>query len=377
MAKSAKRDYYEVLGVDKTASKDDIKRAFRKGAMKWHPDRNKAPEANEKFKEINEAYMVLSDPDKRAKYDQFGFNGLDMGGSGFSGGGFSSFSDIMDMFFGGGGFGGGGFGQRSGRRRPRQVHGEDIEKTITLKFKEAVFGIKKEIEYSRFEPCPTCDGKGGTGIKTCSTCGGSGQETRTTRTLLGLMQQRVTCSECRGAGEIVRNPCQKCKGRKVAKKKHKTTVNIPAGIDSNMHLKVPGHGQIPTKAAIPGDLYVGVRVIPDKRFVREGYDILTQVNISFLNAIRGCEITVETIDGATKIKIKPGTEPESQLRLRGKGIPTLESRGNRRGDHYVTIRVKIPRFSDLTKNQKELLNSYEKTLNGKNSNAQKHHHFAD
>jgi molecular chaperone DnaJ len=144
-----------------------------------------------------------------------------------------------------------------------------------------------------------------------------------------------------------------------------------------MHLKVPGHGQIPTKAAIPGDLYVGVRVIPDKRFVREGYDILTQVNISFLNAIRGCEITVETIDGATKIKIKPGTEPESQLRLRGKGIPTLESRGNRRGDHYITIRVKIPRFSDLTKNQKELLNSYEKTLKGKNSNKQKHNHFAE
>ena len=377
MSKPTKRDYYKVLGVSKTASSDEIKRAFRKGAMKWHPDRNKAPEANDKFKEINESYMVLSDPDKRAKYDRFGFDGLDMGGGGFSGGGFSSFSDIMDMFFGSGFGGGGGFGgQRSGRRR-RQVHGEDIEKKITLQFSEAVFGVKKEIEYQRIEPCPTCEGRGGTNIKTCSHCGGSGQTTHTTRTLLGLMQQRVQCSECRGSGEVVKHPCKSCRGRKVIKKKHKTTVNIPAGIDSNMHLKVPGHGEIPTKSAIPGDLYVGVRVIPDKRFEREGYNILSHVTISFLNAIRGCELTVDTIDGPTKIKIKPGTEPESQLRLRGKGIPTLESRGSKREDHYITIRVNIPRFSDLTKEQKGLMNKYEKILAVNHSSAQKHDHFMD
>ncbi|UYP45095.1 Chaperone protein DnaJ [Candidatus Lokiarchaeum ossiferum] len=357
-----KRDYYEVLGIDKSASDADIKRAFRKLAMKWHPDKNKAPEAQEKFKEINEAYMVLSDGDKRAKYDRFGFNGLDFGEGGFSGGGFSSFSDIMDMFFGGmGGMGGFG-GRQSGGRRRRQVHGEDIETTVSIDFMEAVFGVKKEIEYSRYEPCGTCDGKGGKNVQKCTTCNGSGQETRTTRSLLGLMQQVVTCSRCNGSGEIVKTPCKVCKGRKVVSKKNKTSIDIPAGVDNDMHLKVQGHGQIPTKDAIPGDLYIRIRVKKDGRFNREGSDLFSDVNISFIEAIKGCETTIETVDGPKKIKIPAGTQPETTMRLRNKGIPDLNTRGKTRGNHFINIKITIPKYSDLSKDQKHLIDNYEKSI---------------
>ena len=353
-----KQDYYKTLGVDKSATEADIKKAFRKLAMKWHPDRNNAPEAQDKFKVINEAYMVLSDAEKRSKYDRFGFNGLDFGEGGFSGGGFSSFSDIMDMFFGGmGGFGGGSSG---GRRRRRQVHGEDIETTITIDFMEAVFGVKKEVEYSRYEPCSTCDGKGGKNVQSCPKCRGSGQETRTTRSLLGLMQQVVTCSTCKGAGEIVKTPCKVCKGRKVVSKKNKTSIDIPAGVDSNMHLKVQGHGQIPSKDAIPGDLYIRIRVKKDSRFQRDGSDFHTDVQISFIDAIKGIEITIETVDGPKKIKIPAGTQPDTTMRLRNKGIPNLNTRGNTRGHHFMNIKVNIPKYSSLSKAQKQHIDQYGK-----------------
>jgi len=356
MATKNKRDYYDVLDTNKSASQSEIKKAFYKLAKTHHPDRGGDAD---KFKEINEAYMVLSDPDKRSKYDRFGFSGMDFG-EGFSGGGFSSFTDIFDMFFGGDIFGSRG---GSGRRRRRVVHGEDIEVRVNLSFKDAVFGLKKEINYSRSEPCPQCDGLGAlsrSDIQSCPTCGGSGQETRTVRSILGLMRQAVKCSQCGGAGEIIRKACTVCKGKKVVIKKNKTSVNIPAGVDSNMHLKVPGHGHIPTKDAIPGDLYLKIMVKKDRRFERDRYDIHTGVKISFSQAIKGCEINVDTIDGPTKIKIAPGTESESQLRLKNKGIPTLESRGNRRGDHYVTIKIVIPKYSSLKKAQKNLIDEYMK-----------------
>ncbi|MHA1719374.1 MAG: molecular chaperone DnaJ [Promethearchaeota archaeon] len=356
MATKNKRDYYEVLGIDKSASQSEIKKAFYRLAKKHHPDRGGDAE---KFKEINEAYMVLSNPDKRSKYDRFGFSGMDFG-EGFSGGGFSSFSDIFDMFFGGDIFGGMG-GRSNGRRRRRVVHGEDIEVRVNLTFKEAVFGTKKEIEYTRSEPCPRCDGLGAlsrSDIQTCPTCGGSGQETRTVRSILGLMRQSTTCSQCNGTGEIIRKSCPVCKGRKVVMKKNKTSVNIPAGVDSNMHLKVQGHGHIPSKDAIPGDLFLRIVVKRDRRFERDGYDIHSTVRCNFAKVIKGCEMTVDTIDGPTKVKIAPGTEPESQLRLKNKGIPTLESRGQRRGDHYITIKVDIPRYSSLNKAQKHLIDEY-------------------
>jgi len=370
MATKNKRDYYEVLGVSKSASQEDIKSAFRKLAMKWHPDRNKAPEAQDKFKEINEAYMVLSDPDKRNKYDRFGFDGMDFGDMGFSGGGFSSFADIFDMFFGGMddmGFGGGGRSNGGGRRR-RMSRGEDIEVTVQLTFPEVVSGVKKDIEYTRYEPCSVCEGTGAdskSGVQTCPTCRGTGQETRTTRSFLGLMQQVTTCSKCRGTGEIVTNPCKECKGRKVVPETHRTTVNIPPGVDEGMHLKVQGHGQIPSKDAVPGDLYVSIEVKPDKRFKREGYDVYSTLECDFAQLIKGCETTVDTVDGPVKVTIDPGTQSENQIRLRGKGIPTLESQGKSRGNHYITIRAKIPAYRELTGQQRQLIDQYIATLGHK------------
>ena len=355
-----KRDYYEVLGVQRGASPDEVKQAFRKLAMKWHPDRNKAPEAQDKFKEINEAYMVLSDADKREKYDRFGFNGLDMDGSGFSGGGFSSFSDIMDMFFGGGDIFGGRNGS-SGRSRRRQVRGEDVEITVNLTFQEMVTGVKKNLKYTRYEPCGHCEGKGGTEIKSCPKCNGSGQETRVTRSILGMMQQVVTCSSCQGEGEVVGKPCSVCNGRKAVPAKQDHSVSIPAGVEDGMHLKMQGQGHFPAVDAIPGDLYVLIRVKPDNRFIRKGTDIYSTVHCSFIQAIKGCEITVDTVNGKTKIKIASGITPGTELRLRGKGIPVL-NRSPRCGDHYVRVEIVIPEYRSLTKQQKQLINEYETTI---------------
>ncbi len=355
-----KRDYYEVLGVQRGATPDEVKKAFRKLAMKWHPDRNKAPEAQDKFKEINEAYMVLSDADKREKYDRFGFNGLDTNGMDFSSG-FSSFSDIMDMFFGGGDiFGGRGKGRSSGRRR-RRVRGEDVEITVKLTFHEMVTGVKKNLKYTRYEPCSQCEGKGGTNVQTCPQCNGSGQETRVTRSILGMMQQVVSCSKCQGEGEVVGKPCPVCKGRKAVPTKQDHSVTIPAGVEDGMHLKMQGQGHFPAVDAIPGDLYVLIRVKSDKRFVRKGNDVYSTVHCSFIQAIKGCEISVDTVSGKTKIKIASGITPGTELRLRGKGIPVL-NRNPRRGDHYVRVEIAIPEYRSLTKKQKKLINDYELTI---------------
>jgi molecular chaperone DnaJ len=278
----------------------------------------------------------------------------------------------MDMFFSGSGFGG-GFGGQSSRRR-RRVRGENIEYPVKITFLEAVFGVKKEIKYKRMEPCVKCDGKGGKGVRTCTTCRGTGQETRTTRSILGLMQQIVTCSQCGGSGDVISQPCPVCKGRKVTAQSHTTKVSIPAGVESNMALNVQGRGHVPEANAIPGDLHVILRVKPDSRFERDGYDIHTSVDISFINAIKGCSVSIETVDGSIKIKIEPGTQANTQLRLRGKGIPTLESQGNRRGNHYVRVNVKIPDYSKIKKDQKTLINEYEALLLEKDKTTKYHSH---
>jgi molecular chaperone DnaJ len=362
MAKKNKRDYYDVLGVNKDASANDIKLAFRKLAMKYHPDRNKAPDAQDRFKEGNEAYMVLSDQEKRQKYDRFGFDGPDMG-QGFSGSGFSGFSDIFDMFFDGFGGGGGG-GRRSSRRSRRQVRGDDVEVPIVLKFGDVVSGVKKEIKYNRLEPCSQCDGLGAQSkadVKTCSRCKGSGQVAQTQRTILGMMQSVGECPSCRGVGEEIKKPCTKCKGKKVMVVKAKTSVKIPAGVDSGMIMNVQGHGHIPTKDAIPGDLHLVIRVKKDPRFEREGYDIHSVVKCSFAQAITGCSLSVETVDGPTKIKIAPGTQPETHMRLRNKGIPILNNRSKQRGNQIITVRIDIPKYSKLSKKQQQLITSYLET----------------
>jgi molecular chaperone DnaJ len=359
-----KRDYYEVLGVSKSATQDEIKKAFRNLAMKHHPDRGGDAE---KFKEINEAYQVLSDEEKRQKYDRFGFNAPEFGGAdAFSGQGFSSFSDIFDMFFGGGGFGDAfGGGRSSGSRGRRRMQGEDVEAKISISFLEAVFGTEKQVTYKRFEPCSACDGTGAddpSSVKTCPACRGTGQESRTTRTIFGMATQVGECSQCHGTGETITKKCKTCGGRKMVGQERHFTIKIPAGIDSGVYLKAEGQGHVPTKDAVPGDLLVGVQVENDRRFVREGYDILSDVKINFAMAMKGGEVTVDTVDGPTTVKIEPGTAPETRLRLKGKGIPTLESRGRQRGNHIVTVKIQIPRYSDLSSEQKRHIDAYIDTL---------------
>jgi molecular chaperone DnaJ len=363
MSTSKKRDYYEVLGVGKTASADEIKQAFRKLAMKHHPDRGGDAE---KFKEINEAYQVLSDQEKRTKYDRFGFNAPEFGGAdAFSGQGFSSFSDIFDMFFGGSGGGGfesffGGSSRGQGGRM-RRVQGEDIEITVTIPFLEAVFGTEKKVTYRRDEPCHACDGTGAedpNSVKQCPQCRGSGQEQKTTRTFLGMATQVVPCSRCEGTGQIIAKKCRECGGRKRLSQERTTSIKIPPGIDTGVYLKAEGQGHIPTKDAIPGDLLIGVKIQSDKRFQRDGYDIISEIDCSFAQAIKGCDTVVETVDGPVSVKIPPGTPPETLIRLKGKGIPTLESRGKARGNHILKVRINIPSYDKLTSKQKQLIDSY-------------------
>lgn len=361
MAPPKKRDYYEVLGVDKNASPEEIKKAFRKLAMLHHPDRGGDAE---KFKEINEAYSVLSDPQKRAQYDQFGFEGIGDMSQGFQGSGFSFFDDLFGDLFGGFGFGG---KKRSGggQQQRRRVRGDDIEAVLTIDFREAVFGVKKELRFERDTPCPQCEGTGGesnSGVETCPVCRGNGQVAKTQRTPLGIMQQIVECSNCNGEGTIIKKKCPMCRGRKIVKSEEKTMINIPGGVDSGMHLKVQGHGNIPAKDAMPGDLFVQIRVKPDNRFERDGNDILSTFTCHFVQAIIGCETTVETIDGPVKIKIPAGTQSGDRIRLKGKGFVTLESRGSDRGNHILTIKIDIPKYSDLTSEQKRLVDAFMKTL---------------
>ena len=353
----ANKDYYEVLGLTKGASDDEIKRAFRKLAVKYHPDRNQGnAEAEEKFKEINEAYQILSDPEKKAKYDQFGSAAFD-GTGGFSGGfgGFDGFDmggfgDIFESFFGGGG---------GSSRRNGPVRGNDIEYTITLTFEEAVFGVEKEISVTRSENCEHCNGSGaepGTNVKTCPTCSGSGQVRVQRQTPLGSFVSTSTCDHCHGSGKITETPCKECRGKGHIRKNRKIKVNIPAGVDTGNVMPLRGQGEHGLRGGSPGDLYVKINVTPSNVFTRKGNDVYIDTHISMAKAALGTEITVATVDGNVKYTVPAGTQSGTMFRLKGKGIQRVNSTG--KGDQYVKVIVDIPK--SLNKAQEEALYAFMK-----------------
>ncbi len=363
-----KRDYYEVLGLSKGASEDEIKKAFRKKAKENHPDLHPGDkEAEARFKEVNEAYEILSDSEKKALYDQYGFAGVDpnYGAGGGFGGGFDGvdLGDIFGSIFGGG-FGGGfgGFGGGTSRRNgPRK--GENVRVGVTITFREAAFGCEKEITVSRIEPCDTCKGSGcepGTTAETCSNCKGTGTVRTAQRTPFGMMQSTGECPNCHGTGKIIHQPCKTCRGNGAVRKQKKVAVTIPAGIDDDQTISLRGQGHAGANGGPAGDLLITVTVIPDPFFVREDNSVLCEMNISVAQAILGCELEVPTLDGKVKYNVPEGTQSGTVFRLRGKGIPYL--RGPGRGDQYVTVNVTIPK--GLSKEQKEALQKFDEAMGG-------------
>ncbi len=354
-----KRDYYEVLGVQKGATDEEIKKAYRKQAKKYHPDMNPGDKnAEMKFKEVNEAYEVLSDKEKRARYDQFGHAGVDpnFGGGGFDGG--FDMGDINDIFgsFFGGSFGGfGGFGGQQRANAPQK--GESLRVNLTLSFEEAAFGCEKEIELSRTEECDSCHGSGcqpGTTAETCGQCHGSGT-VRIQRGAGGFaFTTTAPCTKCGGTGKIIHSPCSACHGSGNQKKKKRITVTIPAGIDDGQAISMRGQGNAGKNGGPAGDLIVGVRVKPHPQFTRDGTTVLYEHPISFYQAVMGAELEIPTIDGKVKYSLPAGTQTGTTFRLRGKGIPELRGRG--RGDQYVTVKVQVP--TSLNAEQKEALNAF-------------------
>lgn len=356
----AKRDYYEVLGVDKSADDAAIKKAYRQLAKKWHPDVNPGnAEAEEKFKEVNEAYQVLSDSQKRAAYDQYGFDGPQaqgFGGGGY-GGGFGGFGgidmdDIFSSFFGGG---------RAAHNGP--VPGDDLRYDITITFDEAAKGCEKQINVVRDEECENCHGSGakpGTNPQTCPTCGGTGQVRVTQNTAFGRIQNVRTCSNCHGTGKIISDPCPKCNGRGKVRTNKRRTIKIPAGIDNGQILTIRGQGQPGERGGQPGDLLIVVNVRPHKLFKRDGADIYMDLPITFTQAALGAEVDVPTLDKPVKHTIPEGTQPGKTFRIRGKGIPYL--RGSGSGDLYVTVSIDVPK--KLSEKQKELLRQFESSVEG-------------
>lgn len=363
-----KRDYYEVLGLQKGATDDEIKKAFRKLAKQYHPDLHPGDkECEEKFKEINEANEILSDPDKRARYDQFGHAGVDpnygAGGGGFSGGfgGFGDMGDIFDSIFGGFGF---GSNQRSARpNAPRR--GTDINTAVTISFMDACKGKKLKMKYSRFETCTDCNGSGaaaGTSPKTCPDCNGSGSVRISQRTPFGNISQTTTCSRCGGRGVIVDNPCRSCNGQGMVKKAVEREIEIPAGINDGQTLRYGGEGNRGKNNGPSGDLHITVSVKSDPIFERDGYDVWTEIPLTFAQAALGDEISVPTVDGEVTYTIPEGTQTGTEFRLRGKGIKKLNR--NDHGDHYFRVNVEIPR--NLSSDQKEKLREFERSLGDKN-----------
>lgn len=364
-----KRDYYEVLGVAKTATDDEIKKAYRTLAKKYHPDLNGGDKDCEaKFKEVNEAYEVLSDPQKRARYDQFGHEDPRAGGAGggygdFTGGFGGGFDDIFSAFFGGG-FGGGG--QRA--RGPQR--GDDLRYDLTITFEEAAFGCEKEISVTRDENCEECGGTGahkGTQPTQCPTCHGTGQVQSFVNTPIGRVSNVRVCEACHGQGTIINDPCPKCSGRGRVRRNRKITIKIPAGIDNGMQIPLRKQGEPGLRGGENGDLYIFVTVKPHKLFTRENYDLYCDVTVSFTQAALGGEIDVPTLNGMIKHNLPEGTQPGTVIRLRGQGIQNL--RGAGKGDLYIKVNVEIPR--KLTDKQKELLMQFDETLTGKEYEAKK------
>lgn len=343
------KDYYKILGVEKNASADDVKKAFKKAAMQHHPDRPGGNEA--KFKEVNEAYQVLNDAEKRKRYDQYGSDFEQQGGfgggmnwedvmrqargqgsSGFSGD-FGDLGDIFGDFFGG--------SQRGGRA---QARGRDIQVDVEIDFKDAAFGIEKEMSLRKQSKCDICGGTGGepgSKMETCSTCGGRGQLTQTQRTFLGAMQTVVSCQDCHGTGKKPSKKCKHCDGSGVATKTSNIKIKIPAGIDNNQSIRLEGHGEAAPHGGASGDLFVRVHVKPLKGFTRDGYDVYTEEEINFSQAVLGDTIAVETLDGELKLVVPEGTESGQLIRIKGRGTKYLDR--NARGDHYVKIKIRVPK----------------------------------
>lgn len=363
-----KRDYYEVLGVSKGATDDEIKKAYRKLARKYHPDLNKDnPEAAEKFKEIGEAYEVLSDSEKRSRYDQFGFAGVDPNyGAGQGGAGFGGFQDVDlgDIFgsFFGGGFGGGS--SRTNRANaPRQ--GESIRRTVMLSFEEAAFGCEKKIRIERTEKCTECGGTGaekGYTPETCSNCHGSGTVQQTQRTPFGAFSSTGPCPNCHGTGKIIRKPCKKCRGTGQERRARTLEVKIPAGIDEGQSIALRGQGGAGVNGGPNGDVIITVAIRPHPLFQRDGYDVWCEVPISYAQACLGDKLIVPTIDGKVEYTMPAGTQPGTVFRMRGKGIQAVNGRG--RGDQFVKVTLEVPK--NLTENQKELLRKLEESDNPQN-----------
>jgi molecular chaperone DnaJ len=353
------RDYYETLGVPKGASSEEIKAAFRKQARQYHPDVSDAPDAEERFKEINEAYAVLSDEDKRAAYDRFGHAGL----NGF--GGAPDFSnldinDIFEMFSAGLGFDF-GFGRSRSRDPNRPRRGANLQYMLTLDFEEAVFGADKEIEFTRDEVCSRCDGKRaepGTSAVRCKTCNGQGQVRQTRQTLLGSMTQVTTCPACGGSGETISTPCKQCQGRGLERQTRKKTVEIPAGVDSGTQIRLSGEGQPGLSGGPTGDLYLVIKVNGHKFFQRRDTDIILNLDINIAQATLGTDVEVPTVDGPAILSIPSGTQPGKVLRMRGKGVPHLRS--DRRGDQLVVLNVEVPKKLDAE--QRDLMEKLAESL---------------
>ncbi|MGE5582073.1 MAG: molecular chaperone DnaJ [Bacillota bacterium] len=348
----SKRDYYEVLGVSKNASDDEIKKAFRKLARQYHPDVNKdnLKEAEAKFKEVNEAYSVLSDPQKRAAYDQYGHAandpnfGAGMGG-GFGDFGFEGFGDIFDMFFGGGG---------GSRRKNGPQRGNDLRFDMEITFEEAAFGKETTVEIPRTEICPTCKGNGakpGTPIKTCPVCNGSGQVQITQNTAFGRFVNVKTCDRCRGEGKTVETPCGECGGSGRVRKSRRIEVKVPGGVESGSRLRISGEGEAGLRGGSPGDLYIYIHVKPHPKFERQGNDVISEIKLSITQATLGTAVMIDTLDGKVELRIPEGTQHGTSFRLRGHGITFL--RGHGRGDHHVRVKITVPQ--KLSPEQRELL----------------------
>ncbi len=359
-----KRDYYEVLGVERGAGEDVIKKAYRTLAKTYHPDMKPGDkEAEQKFKEINEAYAVLSDPEKRARYDQYGHEGVDpsMGGGFGDFGGFGGFDfgDILSSFFGGAQSGG-------GTRRNAPQRGEDIQFRMSIPFEEAAFGAKKEITFNRIEKCKECSATGaakGTSAETCPDCKGTGSIKVTQRTALGMFQSTRACDNCRGTGKVIKTPCQNCNGKGYIKVTKKLDVTIPAGIDDGERVGLPGQGNDGRNGGPAGDLVLVITVYPHAIFEREGYNIYCEVPITFVEAALGAEIDIPMLEGKTKYTIPEGTQSGTQFSLRGKGIQHIHS--TKRGDLIFAVNVEVPK--NLNEQQKELLRSFAESCSPKNN----------
>ena len=337
-------DYYEILGVEKNASKDEIKSAFRKMARQWHPDINKAPEAEAKFKELGKAYETLMDDDKRATYDRFGEDGLNNAGFNTQGpfaNGFGDLEEVFNSFFGGG-FGGFGGGRRQDPNAPQR--GDDLRLDIELEFEEAAFGINREIKIDHLETCPTCKGSGakeGSKPQTCQTCGGRGSIQQTTRTVLGQFTQIVTCPHCHGKGTIISNPCPDCKGDGRKNTEKKLEVKIPAGVDNGSKMRLSQEGDAGKNGGIAGDLYIVIHVKPSSYYERDGVNVFTKLELNPAQAVLGDTVTIKTLDGEKDVTIPAGIQNGEFVKIRNAGIPNI-SKPSVRGDHIIVVDIKTP-----------------------------------